>query len=144
MQPTPYKRGGWKRLGPFRTCAGETAFRRPVRIKSGEFIVTDPRLPCYKLGIKMEHDEFAAKFLKRGLLRCYLAVTKEGEIGGGDEVVELSRDPNGFRVTEIAQPYARDRADVGRTYNGAVALDVVPDSWGSYFRERLSRLERCH
>jgi MOSC domain-containing protein YiiM len=63
------------------------------RIGSAEFVVTEPRLPCYKLGIKMGRDEFVAEFLERGLLGFYLAVAKEGEIGPGDEIVALSRDP---------------------------------------------------
>ena len=42
----------------------------------------------------------------------------EGEIGGGEEFVELSCDPHGFRVTEIARPYARGRADMGIASNG--------------------------
>ena len=91
----------------------------------------------------MGRDEFVAEFLERGLLGFYLAVAKEGEIGPGDEIVTLSRDPNSFEVTEIARLYARDRDDV-EGLRRAAALDVVPESWRGYFREHLSRLERRH
>ena len=42
------------------------------------------------------------EFLQRGLFGFYLAVAREGEVEAGDPIVALSRDPRGFRVTEIA------------------------------------------
>ena len=74
--------------------------------------MTQPRLPCFKLGIKMGREEFVTEFLERGLLGFYFAVAREGEVEAGDPIVELSRDPHGFRVTEVARLYARDRDDV--------------------------------
>ena len=131
----------WSKFGENLTTEGlldeEVNVGDWFRIGSAEFVVTEPRLPCYKLGIKMGRDEFVAEFLERGLLGFYLAVAKEGEIGPGDEIVALSRDPNGFKVTEIARLYARDRDDV-EGLQRAAALDVVPESWRGYFREQLS------
>jgi MOSC domain-containing protein YiiM len=93
----------WSKFGENLTTEGlldeEVNVGDWFRIGSAEFVVTEPRLPCYKLGIKMGRDEFVAEFLERGLLGFYLAVAKQGEIGPGDEIVALSRDPNGFKVT---------------------------------------------
>jgi MOSC domain-containing protein YiiM len=110
------------------------------RFGSAELAVTQPRLPCFKLGIRMGRDEFVTEFLERGLLGFYLAVAREGTVEAGDPVVELSRDPNGFRVTEIARLFARDRDDV-EGLRRAAELEAVPESWRAYFRTRLSRLE---
>jgi MOSC domain-containing protein YiiM len=100
-------------------------------------IVTQPRLPCLNLGIRMGRDEFVTEFLERGLLGFYLAVAREGAVEAGDPIVALSRDPSGFKVTEIARLYLRDRHDV-EGLERAAALDVLPESWRQYFRRRLS------
>jgi len=111
------------------------------RVGTAELIVTQPRLPCFKLGIKMGRDAFVTEFLERGLLGFYFAVAREGEVEAGDPIVELSRDPRRFGVTEVTRLYARDREDV-EGLQRAVALDTLPESWRNYFRKRLSDLER--
>jgi MOSC domain-containing protein YiiM len=111
------------------------------RVGTAELIVTQPRLPCFKLGIKMGRDTFVTEFLKRGLLGFYLAVAREGEVEAGDPIVELSRNRGNFPVTEIARLYAHDRNDVAGLRR-AVELEVIPEGWRDYFRKRLTTLER--
>jgi MOSC domain-containing protein YiiM len=120
---------------------GEVSVGDRFRVGSAELIVTEPRLPCFKLGIKMGRDEFVTEFLERGLLGFYFAVVQEGGVEAGDPIVALSRDPRGFTVTEVTRLYARDRDDV-EGLRRAVELDVLPDSWRNSFRKRLSDLER--
>jgi len=79
---------------------------------TAELVVTQPRLPCFKLGMKMGRDEFVLEFLERGLLGFYLAVAREGEVAPGDTIVELERDPRGLRVTEVARLYTQGRDDL--------------------------------
>jgi len=110
------------------------------RFGTAELVATQPRLPCFKLGLKLGRDEFVTEFLERGLHGIYFAVAREGQVKAGDRIVPLRRDPHGFRVTEIARLYARDRDDVEGTRRAA-DLDVLPASWGEYFRRRLARLE---
>jgi MOSC domain-containing protein YiiM len=106
------------------------------RIGTAELVVTQPRLPCFKLGIKMGRDEFVTEFLERGLYGFYLAVLREGVVEAGDPIIELQRDPRRFGVTEVARLYARDRDDVERM-RCAADLDVLPESWRDYFRKRI-------
>jgi MOSC domain-containing protein YiiM len=106
------------------------------RVGTAELVVTQPRLPCFKLGIKMGRDEFVTEFLERGLYGFYLAVVREGEVEAGDPIVELSRDPRGVTVTEIARLFARDRDDI-EGMRRAADLDVLPESWRDYFRKRV-------
>jgi MOSC domain-containing protein YiiM len=107
------------------------------RVGTAELVVTQPRLPCFKLGIKMGRDEFVTEFLERGLFGFYLGVVREGEVQAGDSIEELARDPRGFRVTEIARLYARDRDDI-EGMQRAANLDVLPKSWRSYFRKKVN------
>jgi MOSC domain-containing protein YiiM len=106
------------------------------RIGTAELVVTQPRLPCFKLGIRMGRDEFVTEFLERGLLGFYLAVAREGAVAVGDEIVELGRDARGFRVTEVARLYVEGRDDV-ETMRRAADLDVLPESWRDWFRKQL-------
>ena len=108
------------------------------RVGTAELVVTQPRLPCFKLGIKMRRDEFVTEFLERGLLGFYLAVAREGEVEAGNPIVRLSRDPRGFGVTEIARLFARDHDDV-EGMQRAAELDVLPETWRDYFRKRSVR-----
>jgi MOSC domain-containing protein YiiM len=106
------------------------------RIGTAELVVTQPRLPCFKLGIRMDRDEFVTEFLERGLLGFYLAVVREGEVEAGDEIVELARDPRGFRVAEVARLYVDGRDDV-ESMRRATGLDVLPESWRDWFRRQV-------
>ena len=106
------------------------------RIGSAELVVTQPRLPCFKLGLRMGRDEFVTEFLDRGLLGFYFAVRREGFVQSGDPIVLLDRDPRGFKVTEVARLFARDRDDLDGI-RLAAGLDVLPEGWRTYFRRRL-------
>jgi len=106
------------------------------RVGTAELVVTQPRLPCFKLGIRLGRDEVVLEFLERGLLGFYLAVAREGDVAAGDAIVELDRDPRGVAVTEIARLYARDRDDT-QGMRTLADLDVLPESWRDYFRRRV-------
>jgi MOSC domain-containing protein YiiM len=133
----------WGRFGENLTTEGlldeDVSVGDRFQVGTAELVVTQPRLPCFKLGIRMGRDEFVTEFLERGLLGFYLGVAREGEVGAGDAIVQMSRDLRGFRVTEVARLYARDRDDVDGLRRAA-ELDVLPESWRSYFRKRLSGL----
>jgi MOSC domain-containing protein YiiM len=115
---------------------GDVSIGDRFRVGTAELVVTQPRLPCFKLGIKMGRDEFVTEFLERGLLGFYLAVAREGDVAAGDPIVELQRDPRGFRVTEVARLYARDRDDV-EGMRRAAEHDALPERWREWFRNQL-------
>ena len=62
-----------------------------LRIGSAEFEITQPRLPCYKLGIRFGRDDMIKRFLRSRRTGFYLAVRREGEVGAGDSIVIESR-----------------------------------------------------
>jgi len=106
-----------------------------------EVIVTQPRLPCYKLGIRFESDDMVRRFLASRRTGFYLAVTREGEVGAGDEIKLIARDPMAVPVSEITRLYiaktyeADDVASLQRT----LRVGALPESWKEYFRERLEK-----
>jgi MOSC domain-containing protein YiiM len=108
-------------------------------IGSAEVVVTQPRLPCYKLGLKFEDDHMVKRFLASGRSGFYLAVKREGDVGAGDEVKEISRDENAVPVSAIyrlyaAKPYGKTETDLALR---ALQVRALPESWKEYLRERL-------
>ena len=109
------------------------------RIGTAEVVVTQPRLPCFKLGIRFEDDHMVKRFLAAGRSGFYLAVTKEGEVGAGDTFARLERDPQAVPVSEIARLYiakSYSRADVAAARR-VLQVPAVPEDWKVYFRDRL-------
>ncbi len=110
-------------------------------IGSAEVVVTQPRLPCYKLGIRFQADDMVKRFLASGRSGFYLAVTREGEVGAGDEIKLLARDPQTVPVSEITRLYIAKEfssADVA-SLQKALQVAALPESWKEYFRERLDK-----
>jgi MOSC domain-containing protein YiiM len=111
-------------------------------IGSAEVMVTQPRLPCYKLGVRFESDDMVKRFLDSGRTGFYLAVTREGEVGAGDEVTIISQEPNRVPVSEITRLYVAKRYGEAEVTGVQRALRVaaLPESWKQYFRQRLEKI----
>ena len=108
-------------------------------IGTAEVVVTQPRLPCYKLGVRFQSDEIVKKFLASGRTGFYVAVTREGEVGAGDEIKSIAREPNAVPVSAITRLYVAKRygeAEINAV-RGALLIKELPESWKQYFRERL-------
>ena len=112
-------------------------------IGSAEVVVTQPRMPCYKLGIRFESDDMIKRFLESGRTGFYLAVTREGEVGAGDEIRTLSLHPHSVPVSAIMHLYLAKEYDVrdAAMLRQALEVEALTDEWKEYFREKLSRLE---
>ena len=110
-------------------------------IGSAEVIVTQPRLPCYKLGIRFQMDDMVKRFHISGRSGFYLAVMREGEVGAGDELKLIRRDALEVPVSEITRLFSVKSysGDDVRSVERALQVEALPESWKDYFRERLAR-----
>ena len=110
-------------------------------IGSAEVVVTQPRLPCYKLGVRFQSDDMVRRFMASGRTGFYLAVTREGEVGAGDDIKVISRDENAVPVSEITRLYIAKRYDGEdvKSLRRALQVAALPESWKEYFRERLDK-----
>jgi MOSC domain-containing protein YiiM len=106
------------------------------RVGSAEFVVTQPRMPCFKLGIRFGRSDIIKRFLHSGRVGFYLAVVQEGEVAAADSIELLARDRRGITVAEIVNLYTADAAnqDLLRRVS---ELSALPQSWRDYFRKRL-------
>jgi MOSC domain-containing protein YiiM len=111
-------------------------------VGSAEVVVTQPRLPCYKLGVRFQFDQMVKRFLASGRTGFYVAVIREGEVGSGDEFKVIARDLNGVPVSEITRLYIAKRYsdDDANSMQQALQVTALPDSWKDYLRERLQKM----
>ncbi|HEX4665226.1 MAG TPA: MOSC domain-containing protein [Chthoniobacterales bacterium] len=107
-----------------------------VRVGSAEFMITQPRMPCYKLGIRFNRRDIVKRFLESKRTGFYLAVLREGEVEEGDEIEFMEKQETGVTVTDIVSLYSTD-AHNQELLRRAVELPALPQSWKDYFRKRL-------
>lgn len=81
------------------------------RLGDVEFEVAQPRIPCWKLGVRAGDPTMTRRFEKALRPGAYLRVITEGEVGAGDELEVLSRPAHGFTVFDGSRIYHRDRAE---------------------------------
>jgi MOSC domain-containing protein YiiM len=107
-----------------------------LRVGSAEFVVTQPRLPCFKLGIRFGRPEMVKRFLRSGRTGFYLGVFEEGLVTPGDSIELLARDEHGVSVADIVNLYAAGATNQDLLQR-ASALPALPTDWRDHFRKRL-------
>jgi MOSC domain-containing protein YiiM len=133
----------WGIFGENLTTEGlhETAVNIGDRYRFGtaELVITQPRSPCYKLGIRFGRPEMVKRFLHSGRSGFYFAVAQEGEVKAGDSIELLSRDANSLSVFDINKLYASEKND-REMLERAVQIKGLSENWRGYFLERLERI----
>jgi MOSC domain-containing protein YiiM len=106
------------------------------RVGTTELVVTQPRMPCYKLGIRFDRPDMVKRFLQSRRSGFYLAVEREGEVGAGDAIERFARDETRLTVEDVVTLYAADSPNQPLL---ARASDhpSLPAAWREYFRKRL-------
>jgi MOSC domain-containing protein YiiM len=109
------------------------------RIGSAEVMATEPRLPCYKLGVKFGRRDIIKRFLASGRTGFYFAVVREGMVRAGDLIEPVVRDTHGITIADITRLYTRDGADRDLLARAA-ELPALSEAWRGYFQEQVERL----
>ena len=107
-----------------------------LRVGSAEFVVTQPRMPCFKLGIRFNRSDMVKRFLQSGRTGFYFAVHKEGEVAADDSIEVLERDEYKVPVADIVNLY-RGNAGNQDLLRRVTELPSLPNSWREYFRKQL-------
>jgi MOSC domain-containing protein YiiM len=133
----------WGMFGENFTSSGlietETNIGDRFRVGSAEIIVTQPRMPCYKLGLRFGRTDIIRRFLASERSGFYFSVSREGEVGAGDEFELIEKNPAGVSVVDVVRLYGSDKHNVD-VLKRAIATEALPESWRSYFQERLAKL----
>ena len=116
-------------------CVGDV-----FRIGGALVEVSQPRIPCYKLAIKMGIDGFQNRFLQSGKVGFYFRVLEEGEVGPGDAIELVRRDPRRLTVTEVSNLLFFDKDNLDATRQ-ALQIPALSHGWKGSFQERLAKAE---
>jgi MOSC domain-containing protein YiiM len=92
------------------------------------FEVSQPRVPCWKLGVRMGDPDFPHRFAAAGRPGAYLRIVREGDVGAGDAVRVVSRPGHGVTVGLVARAYHEDRALAPRL----LEAPELPDGWRAW------------
>jgi MOSC domain-containing protein YiiM len=134
----------WGMFGENFTTEGlfesEVSIGDKFRIGTATVMVTEPRMPCYKLGLKFGRADILRRFLQSERTGFYCAVLEEGEVGAGDRFERIEQDKHGVRVRDITRLYARDKGNVS-LLRRAIEVEALPESWRSHFQNQLNRLQ---
>jgi MOSC domain-containing protein YiiM len=108
------------------------------RVGSALVQVTQPRVPCFKLGIRMNMTKFPKLFLVSGRIGFYFRVLEEGEVGAGDAIELVRTDPNRMTVREINHLLYFDGKNLIDAKR-ALAIEALSPGWRESFEERLTK-----
>ncbi len=116
-------------------CIGDV-----YKIGHAIFEVTQPRVTCYRLGIRMDEPRMAALLTSSGRPGFYLRVLQEGDVGAGDEIVKLRGAKEQMTVEEInallySPVHPRDRLE------RAVCIDALSPGWRASFNTLLGAID---
>jgi MOSC domain-containing protein YiiM len=84
------------------------------RIGSAVFEISEPRIPCWRLGVRMNDETFPRRFSKAMRPGSYLRIVAEGEVGAGDGISVVHRPDHGLTVRDVFRIYTRDRHEAAR------------------------------
>ncbi len=110
-------------------------------IGSSRLVVTQPRMPCYKLGIRFGKMDVIEKFLNSLRSGIYFRVLREGELIGGDEIKLLTRDMNSVSVNDIVSLYKKKNYNYSelQQLKTITKLKFLPLNWKRHFEQEIDK-----
>jgi MOSC domain-containing protein YiiM len=107
------------------------------RIGEAEVEVTQPRMPCYKLGVRFGDPGMVERFLESRRSGFYLAVLREGHVEAGDPIEPLATDPHQVTVADINRLYLGEKGEQDAdALARALQVEALPDGWKDYLRKK--------
>ena len=112
------------------------------QIGSAKLVATQPRMPCYKLGVRFGRMDIIRKFMASGRPGIYFKVLTEGEIKTGDKIKFIKRDKNNVTVKDIVTLYInRNNLDNIDTMRRAIKIRDLPEGWRFEFQQKIEHLK---
>ena len=104
-------------------------------IGTAVFEVSEPRIPCWRLGVRMNDQLFPRRFTEALRPGTYLRLVDEGDVGAGDEIQVVGRPDHDVTIRDIFRIYTRDRGEVERL----LAVPRISESWREWAENWLRR-----
>ncbi len=118
---------------------GEVCIGDRYRIRSAVFEVTQPRVTCYRVGIRMNEPQMAALLVSHGRPGFYFRVIEEGEVEAGDEIVQVTAGPERMTVAEVNALLYTPGHSRSQLLERAVRIPALSAGWRSSFQALLDR-----
>lgn len=112
-----------------------------LQVGSAKLMVTQPRMPCYKLGVRFGRMDIVRRFMASGRPGIYCKVLEEGEVVKGDKINIIRKDKNNVTVIDIVRMYIRDHEDI-EIMKRAIKIGALPEGWKYEFLQRINDLEK--
>src|SRR6266436_5072359 len=97
--------------------------------------VSEPRIPCWRLGVRMNDNLFPRRFTEALRPGAYLRIVGEGDVGAGDEIRVVERPDHDLTIRDVFRIYTRDRDEVDRL----LAVPRMSESWRRWAQEFLQK-----
>ena len=97
--------------------------------------VSEPRVPCWRLGVRMNDQMFVRHFTEALRPGTYLRIIGEGDLGAGDEIQVIYRPDHDLTIQDVFRIYTRDRGEVERL----IATPQISDSWKNWAETLLQK-----
>jgi MOSC domain-containing protein YiiM len=107
------------------------------RIGTTVLEISEPRIPCWRLGVRMNDKMFPRRFTEALRPGAYLRIAVEGDVGAGDEIRVVARPDHGLTIRDVFRIYTRDRHEVERL----LAVPQMSESWRRWAAELLQKTE---
>jgi MOSC domain-containing protein YiiM len=104
-------------------------------IGTSVFEVSEPRVPCWRLGVRMNDQMFVRRFTEALRPGAYLRIVGEGDLGAGDEIRVIQRPDHDLTIRDVFRIYTRDRDEAGRL----LAVPRVSESWRRWAENWLQK-----
>src|SRR5437764_3698811 len=108
------------------------------RVGEAELMVTEPRMPCYKLGIKFGRADIIKRFLASRRSGFYFAVAREGMVSATDALELIGREQQDISVADITRLYAFEKDDV-KALRRTIEVKALPENWKGYFQHQIEK-----
>jgi MOSC domain-containing protein YiiM len=129
----------WGAFGENFTTAGiletDVCLGDRIAIGTAEVVVTQPRIPCFKLNLKFDRDDMVKRFLASRRTGFYLRVLREGEVGAGDKIQIAHRDENRVSISDALKLYLHE-SDSKEMRQRALRVKYLSESWRQEFSEQ--------
>jgi MOSC domain-containing protein YiiM len=99
--------------------------------------VSEPRIPCWRLGVRMNDKMFPRRFTEAMRPGTYLRIVAEGDVGAGDEIRVVARPDHDLTVRDVFRIYSRDRDEIERL----LAVPQMSQSWKRWAAEMLQKIK---
>jgi MOSC domain-containing protein YiiM len=134
----------WGNFGENLTTEGllesETRIGDLFRVGGAIVKVSQPRIPCYKLGIRFGRDDMPKRFLASGHSGIYFSVVEEGLVNAGDQIELVERDARGITVADVNRAYVHSRNNL-ELLRRITAEGILPSGLQRDLSERLASLQ---